>query len=396
MDVAEIEVGDEPKPARGRSPAVIAATVLAVVVLGAALLVRTTSSDGDEVEIESAEPELSGVAAATRADSSARVAMRSWREAENEPDELLGVMTFGVGGRGSFETEPHPDEILPLSEIRALPDATYLFAADQWIRFSNEDFTLDNGIRFPEGQNALLGTIELLIDLIDHAEPSTVRTIGTDTSMGDDVEVVVAEVDVLEAFRAGAEVVDEIAAGGVFDDLSPEIVVWLDADGRARLVRLEAEVETIEIELWDFGVGVAVEAPADAIDEAEFLGDVDLDEVELGSDPNATPLDRFCVAVERRRTRAMIADPQDRVEDWNVAAADMSMVAGLAPASAVEPIERLAEAYEAMAAALETGATITDLIEHGLDTADGHLAWNDLLGIELAAFAAHDELCTYR
>lgn len=402
VDVAEIDVGDEPKVERRRPPVIVIVVVMAVVALGAGLLVRSSSDGGGEVEIESAEPELAGVAAATRSDSSARVAMRSWSDSEGEPQVLSGVMTFGQGGRGTFETEPHPGDLLPLSEIRALPDATYLFAADQWVRFSNEDFTLDNGIRFPEGQNALLGTIELLIDLIDHADPSAVRAVGTDSSMGDDVTVVVAEVDVLEAFRAGAEVVDEIAAGGVFDDVTPEIVVWLDEAGRARLVRLEADLETIEIELWDFGVDVDVEAPDDAVDQSTYfddLADLDADaelERETEPDPNASEVDRFCDAFERRRRTAMITEPRDRSEDWAEAASDLNTLSSVAPGPAVDPLDRLVGVYHAIAVALDDGATITELIEDGVETAEGLMSWEDLIEVEVLAFAAPDILCTYR
>lgn len=397
MDVVELGGTDEPDArSRRRWPPVAAFVAVLALVAGAVVWTTADGDSGDaRTEMDSVEPTLGGVAAATRDESSARVALRS-RYGVGADTVLEGVMTFGVGGRGVFTAAPSTDDSFSLSEIRALPDATYLRNREEWIRFSNEDFTLDNGIRFPAGQNALLGTIELLLDLLDHADPATVRAIGTDVSGGDPVTVLEAEVDLLDAFRQGAEVVDEIAAGSVFADMEPEITVWVDDQARARLVRLAGDDETIEVELSEFGVDVDADAPTGAIDERTFADRADgEDSVETGGTSGGGAALGVCRLLAQRAAPAMISDPQDRVVDWSESRAEMYRLAEWAPAPAAEPARRLADAYRAVEDALGDGRSITQLIEQGVDTDEGLLDWEALLQIELSAYAAFDELCAY-
>ena len=216
-------------------------------------------------------------------------------------------------GRGSISARRRPSvDADPIQELRALPDATYLRSGDRWIRFANEDSALDNGIRFPSGQNALLGTIGLVLGVLDHADPGTVRATGEAVSHGDPVTVVTAEVDLLEAFREAAEIVDETVARSLFDDIESEVTVWLDEQGRARLVRLHDNDETMEIELWDFGVGVDVEAPAEYTDGQDPVipdgGGTRLERV-----IDADQLQEFCVARKRLDLPATVADPRGSV-----------------------------------------------------------------------------------
>jgi hypothetical protein len=333
--------------------------------------------------------DLGAAAATTRRAESARVVLRSG-SGRRPGEEIPGVMTFGEEGRGVFSMA----EIDPgLSELRALPEATYLHHERGWVRFEHEEFTSANGLSFGPDRNPLLGTVEFLVDALRHAEPGSVAPVGTDASHDDPVTVYEARIDVRRAIESVAEVVDAASADLLFSRMGRSVTIWIDELGRVRLISIEGGEGPLEIELWDFGVDVVVDAPPTALSPDDLLAEQALPAAPAPPAPDeAWTTEAFCAEIVGALP-LFVREPTADVEAWRTAGMRMVAAAKYSPPALEGSTAVQAERYLAVADLLQRGTSIDTVVAAGLFSGGGHEPWDVLQFVEQAAFTELASIC---
>lgn len=366
-----------------RSPRVWLAGVVVVASIVALLVVLTQRGDP---EVLTDDPTLTGTAAETLADGSARVLI----DVEDDGVHIQGRMSFGPDGRGRFELSDAADPNA-IGTMIALPDATYVEFDGFWVPFTNEEFSADSGYRLGTDRNEFLAIVQLFVESLDHATPASVRDVGTDVVRGTEVRVVAADIDIREAIRSSSVEIDLDAFDASVPDFGSDLVVMLDERGRARRVSLSGGEEDVTIELWDFGVEVDVEAPA-ADGERGLLEQRVEKYDELHEENVETTADYCALVVEFRPMLTATARPSTP-SAWSRAAEQMTEIDDGAPIETMTWTGVLTSAYRSVAAALEGGAELEAVMAGGVDTEYGLLDWQTVRDAERGFVEVTASIC---
>lgn len=341
--------------------------LLAAVAAIAVLATSTWLIVGDgESEVSTDDPSLSGTAAATLGEGSARVLI----DAEDDNVQIEGVMSFGPDGRGRFDFSD-PDDPDSIGTVIALPNATYVEFDGFWLEFTNEEFSEGNGYRLGTDRNEFLAIVQLFVEALDHAAPGSVSEIGTDVVRGEAVRVVAAEVDMREAIRSSSVELDAAAFEESVPDFGTELEVMLDDQGRARRVSLSGGEEDVTIELWNFGVEVDVDAPP--VTDEQTLLEERIEEYDDLREADAATEAAYCALADDFQPMLTATEPPATATEWRRAGQQMAEIDDVAPIETMTWTGVLASAYRSVADALDAGAALDDVMADGFDTEYGLL-----------------------
>lgn len=376
-------------------------SVMALAVTLAGLVACTGGAD--DASVEAGDPSLAGVATATFDSDTAR--MRLIVGLDDGSDDIYeGVVRFGSDPALELSIVGQPEEDFSAPNIRAFADAMYLGDGGDWLEIDNDEAARDIGIQLERGTSPLIGLIEIMLGSLDHADPDTVREIGTEQLHDTTVTKYVADVDVGAALRSRGVVLDEDTFAEAVALFGPVAVVWVDDQDRVHRVQLDADpdaqaddrvaTESTTIELWDFGIAVDVERP-----EVTLFTDEELDATaRLRTDIPETD-DAYCQV--RRRLMVTLGDPTDVVTDWIDAGgsvqAGIAIIRGeantAAPDELVDNDQPLIELYTQVADLLDAGLTLDEIRERGLVVEGGPIEWDRAVAKEQLILAGQANFC---